>query len=53
MLEPDAAVLAAALTEDPPRRKPWQAPEIEDVSVAMKTAKLSSSTEYGTGKNGS
>lgn len=53
MPDTDAPAFDTAATEQSSRRKPWQAPQIEDVSVAMKTAKVSSSVEYGSGKNGS
>lgn len=54
---PDTAVAAsaAAQTDETARRKPWLAPEIEDVSVAMKTAvcHASGNSEYQSSKNGS
>ena len=51
----DSAVPVVALPQAPSRRKPWQAPEIEDVSVAMKTAlcHASSNEEYQSSKDGS
>lgn len=53
MLETDAPGFETAATEQPSRRKPWQAPQIEDVSVVIETTKVSADSEYGTGKHGS
>ncbi|WP_448192478.1 hypothetical protein [Azospirillum sp. sgz301742] len=52
MTQEKSVVIEDTLSSEAPRRKPWLAPQIEDVSVAM-TAKVTSTLEYGTGKNGS
>lgn len=49
----DIAQAASPSAEDLPRRKPWQAPMIDDVSVAMTAAKIASNSETGSTKDGS
>lgn len=51
----DNMPVEAARAEDLPKRKPWQAPAIDDVSVAMTAAngKQASNSETGSTKNGS
>lgn len=48
----DPTLVAPTSPDEAPRRKPWQPPVIEDVSVAL-TSKNNSTYETGTTKDGS